>query len=1476
MREKLKPARTNLKFLVTLGMVVFLLGTGFYVAQKIRKQVLEKGALKAGRAAFERGDWPTACRELGKYLSRKPFDSEVLKEYARAQLLVQPLEPENISQAIIAYRRLMNLRPEDDSVYKSLARLYQAETQREFSELAFIANKRLEMVPADLYARMWLAEALISQKKNDKSRPFLLAIIESLDKKPEKDDLYIRACSLLSHLALEERNKQSTFTEALKWLNRAVEYNPKSTEALVARAQFYREAIAESEEIHQRNLSLAKADIEKADTLRVADPRTRLMLSIEWMNHNDLKRAAAELDAVKKVDTKVLREYFVDPDDWTVARFISSGDLAIRMGNTKGGVTLADETLAWLRTRHQRMKALPSAVFLYSYGGKVSEARRCLDEYLDILKASSLNNEPIEPIAVLKALVAQGEGRPYRVIEYLEPITQVNTSNPMVFRLLAQAYSQTDQNRRSIRAMNQYLRVAPQDRQVMMLLVNEYLKEGNFSKALEVSRLTEKMDPSDLAVKLLRIEISTYEGTDKLSSAGRASLAAVSDELRDLRKRYPDKVGIRLLQAALAQAAGRTDEAESELKLAVKECREPLEAQLQLARLYFAHQRAKEAIDVLREAVKRHPQKLAPWELMARLQEANRKFTEARETLKTGIQSVVNPWDKVVLRNRLALLETLRGNRQAGIGMLEKLAEENPRDVRIRSLLLSLAEIRGNTEAAQKIVDQLREIQGQTGLLWRVEQASLWMESKEWQAKQPEITRHLQRCIDADPGWSAPVLLMGQLQEGLGYFGRAEGVYRKALADNPSAVDVADRLMSLLDRQKRYEEAMKVLAQVSASPKAVSNRRTYAAIQAGDLGQAVDELKLRIAGDPKDVNSRILLARIIYQQTRNPAAAFEYLDQAEKLASNTLTVKAARIAILTAEKRLDEARKILDAEIKTKNNFDAYLLRAGFLAGIGLADEAEKDYQHLAAMSGKEGYDLLGTFYVGRKKWNEAVSTWEKAVKIFPDDLAKKRNLMKALLLRNKPEDKKRAEELLGILAAKLPDDTDILLVRAHLLLKENNSGAKDKARELLEKVVQIDPTASEAYLNLIDLALRKRDLTSARELAIRGLGANPRNPRLLVVRAGIEREFNNPDLALELVRMALREEPENRATLLMFIEISLAARNSPAIDEAKSLVREALKKVPDDEQLQLANTMLLNELDQRDEAFSSLKAFSLTPAGKKSLAVNLAMTSLCRLRLDFVLAENYLRQAAGLAPDNPLVMQERVFLLGDQKKFDEIVKIISGYRSNKNKDNKVILVAASVLASARTPEFLRESKSLLEELTSVSPPIPMVKKNLAQIIFLLGEYDQAERLFREMLQVEPNDAQTMNDLAWLLADTRHRYQDALPLVEKALQIDPENFHFYDTRGVIYLNLPGRLTEARKDFEQCVRLAPPDGAEKVRALWQLGRVLAKLGNTVKSRELLETALQMDARLKVFGEAEKKEIAGILKTVPAGNKPQKKG
>jgi tetratricopeptide (TPR) repeat protein len=137
------------------------------------------------------------------------------------------------------------------------------------------------------------------------------------------------------------------------------------------------------------------------------------------------------------------------------------------------------------------------------------------------------------------------------------------------------------------------------------------------------------------------------------------------------------------------------------------------------------------------------------------------------------------------------------------------------------------------------------------------------------------------------------------------------------------------------------------------------------------------------------------------------------------------------------------------------------------------------------------------------------------------------------------------------------------------------------------------------------------------------------------------------------------------------------------------------------------------------------------------------------------------------------------------------------------------------------------------------------------------------------VLAVHPQNAGALNDLAWILAEARQAYEEALPLADRGLQLAPKNTHLLDTRGVILSNLPGRLRDARRDFEKCVELTEPGTPARAKALLQLGRTYARLDDGTGARRCLQEALEIDREQDVFTTQERGEISELKKQTDAG-------
>jgi tetratricopeptide (TPR) repeat protein len=77
--------------------------------------------------------------------------------------------------------------------------------------------------------------------------------------------------------------------------------------------------------------------------------------------------------------------------------------------------------------------------------------------------------------------------------------------------------------------------------------------------------------------------------------------------------------------------------------------------------------------------------------------------------------------------------------------------------------------------------------------------------------------------------------------------------------------------------------------------------------------------------------------------------------------------------------------------------------------------------------------------------------------------------------------------------------------------------------------------------------------------------------------------------------------------------------------------------------------------------------------------------------------------------------------------------------------------------------------------------------------------FDEAEIFYRQALKLDPQDPEEMNILAWYLIDYDIDVYEGVDLVEKALELDPENSNYLDTKGW-GLYKQGRYEEALQDL----------------------------------------------------------------------------
>ena len=113
---------------------------------------------------------------------------------------------------------------------------------------------------------------------------------------------------------------------------------------------------------------------------------------------------------------------------------------------------------------------------------------------------------------------------------------------------------------------------------------------------------------------------------------------------------------------------------------------------------------------------------------------------------------------------------------------------------------------------------------------------------------------------------------------------------------------------------------------------------------------------------------------------------------------------------------------------------------------------------------------------------------------------------------------------------------------------------------------------------------------------------------------------------------------------------------------------------------------------------------------------------------------------------------------------------------------------------------------------------------------------DILERDLKQVLTLDPGNADAMNALGYTLADQTDRYDEAYVLIEKALRLKPEEPAFIDSMGWVLYRM-NRYEEAIDYLEQAFERFPND---EVAA--HLGEVLWQSGKTRRAKRVWKEAL----------------------------------
>lgn len=390
------------------------------------------------------------------------------------------------------------------------------------------------------------------------------------------------------------------------------------------------------------------------------------------------------------------------------------------------------------------------------------------------------------------------------------------------------------------------------------------------------------------------------------------------------------------------------------------------------------------------------------------------------------------------------------------------------------------------------------------------------------------------------------------------------------------------------------------------------------------------------------------------------------------------------------------------------------------------------------------------------------------------------------------------------------------------------------EAKEFVLRELQSSDTSAEALHLAAAHALLKQDYEKARTYAIASLEKDPSDAGLWTALAAIERQLGKP--FNDVLEAASKAVEVDSAQVLPYRQLLALAENA---DEEKRVVEKIESISERYEQaagLQVLSRYYLDK-DDIERALAYLNRFRdarqdpdagqlleqriglrqaelfaiqgdpdaarqlLLAALEKNPRSPTLLSSMVRLELsesNFASAHQYAEQLSALEPAVGAAHDAEVFKA--EAKFDEA---IARYQEAwAYSPDSGIAARLYDLLTRHVPE---EAAAFLQEWEEVEPNSAERWQVLSSKALAEGDVDAAVPMIESLLEIEPNNAMALNNLAWL-------YQNrgdgrSIALAERAYELAPQTAQVIDTYAWV-LAENGQVTKAISLFEDALQLEP--------------------------------------------------------------------
>jgi len=592
----------------------------------------------------------------------------------------------------------------------------------------------------------------------------------------------------------------------------------------------------------------------------------------------------------------------------------------------------------------------------------------------------------------------------------------------------------------------------------------------------------------------------------------------------------------------------------------------------------------------------------------------------------------------------------------------------------------------------------------------------------------------------------------------------------------------------LNDHVRAQEHLGHVLARAPSQPLA-RRMLTLSFLSSGEPARALETLRPMLDEKVTD-NATLTLAGQVYLANGDFAKAAEYHEKVaaaepkDTLARTRLGVS--RLAGGDADKAFDD----LEAAAASDET-------SGFAeTALVLAHMRRKEFDKALAAQAQlerkqpnspQTYNLKGGVLLAKQDLPGARAAFEKAISLKPDFLPAAINLSRIDLLEGRKADGRRRLE--SFVAAH-PKNVDGYLVLADLLVR--TGAPAPEVRATLERAIAAGPTAVAPRVALarhhLSVKDPKRALAVAQELAT----AHPSDPQAIGTLARVQAAAGDQQQAISSFNRLVSLQPKSAAPLLELADMQRAVKDR---NGAELTLKRALELKPD--MLDAQQRLIAVMLEDRRTADALKVARTIQRQRSDSAAGHLLEADVHAAAKDWAQAAPVYQKALDRTPVGEIAIKLHAALLRNGKQ--------------------------------------AEAEKMATTWLRTQPKDVVMRSYLAELALNGKRFDEADKLYRQVVELGPENPAVLNNLAWVAGQRKD--PQALSLAERAHALAPDSPAVLDTLGTLQIE-QGNAEQGLANIHKAVSLAPESGVLRL----SLAKAYVKLDRKDDARKEVDALL----------------------------------